>query len=175
MDVSENGGFSPQIIHFNKVFYYKPSILGYPYFWKHPYILQDLKTLHPNHLDMLEFARQLRDGELSRSDLKHPCCDWDPIAMEFQRKLYVMVGTNHLQAYQLVCIFDSISFEDEMWRQSSNWYPSKGQQVKNRKIAVGSFYKLVHNLGFIAGEFFHGSNPSKPSPGTSRNTGHGRT
>ena len=26
-----------QIIHFNRVFQYKPSILGYPYFWKHPY------------------------------------------------------------------------------------------------------------------------------------------
>ena len=26
----------PQIIHFNKVFHYKPSILGYHYFWKHP-------------------------------------------------------------------------------------------------------------------------------------------
>ena len=37
-DVSENSGFSPQIIHFNKVFHYKPSILGYPYFWKHPYM-----------------------------------------------------------------------------------------------------------------------------------------
>jgi len=30
------GGFYPQIIHFNRVFHYKPSILGYPYFWKHP-------------------------------------------------------------------------------------------------------------------------------------------
>ena len=27
----------PQIIHFTRVFHYKPSILGYPYFWKHPY------------------------------------------------------------------------------------------------------------------------------------------
>ena len=27
----------PQIIHFNRVLHYKPSILGYPYFWKHPY------------------------------------------------------------------------------------------------------------------------------------------
>ena len=27
----------PQIIHFNRVFHYKPSILGYPYFWKHPH------------------------------------------------------------------------------------------------------------------------------------------
>ena len=36
MDVSENSG-TPQIIHFNRGFHYKPSILGYPYFWKHPY------------------------------------------------------------------------------------------------------------------------------------------
>ena len=27
----------PQIIHFNRVFHHKPSILGYPYFWKHPH------------------------------------------------------------------------------------------------------------------------------------------
>ena len=37
MGVSENSGFSSQIIHFNRVFHYKPSILGSPYFWKHPY------------------------------------------------------------------------------------------------------------------------------------------
>ena len=30
-------GFPPKIIHFNRVFHYKPSILGYPYFWKHPF------------------------------------------------------------------------------------------------------------------------------------------
>ena len=38
MGGSKNRGFSPQIIHFNRVFHYKPSILGYPYFWKHPYV-----------------------------------------------------------------------------------------------------------------------------------------
>ncbi len=38
MGVSKNRGVSPQIINFNRVFHYKPSILGYPYFWKHPYI-----------------------------------------------------------------------------------------------------------------------------------------
>ena len=27
----------PPIIRLNRVFHYKPSILGYPYFWKHPY------------------------------------------------------------------------------------------------------------------------------------------
>ena len=38
MDVSENSGFSPQIIHFNRGFpLFSPSILGaHPYFWKHP-------------------------------------------------------------------------------------------------------------------------------------------
>ena len=36
MGVSKNRGGAPQIIHFNKVFHYKPSILGgkiHPYFW----------------------------------------------------------------------------------------------------------------------------------------------
>ena len=33
MDVSKNSG-TPQIIHFNRVFHYKPSILGYHYCWK---------------------------------------------------------------------------------------------------------------------------------------------
>ncbi len=28
----------PQIMNFNRFFHYKPSILGYPYFWKHPCI-----------------------------------------------------------------------------------------------------------------------------------------
>ena len=32
----KNRGKTPQIIHFNGVFHYKPSILGYPYYWKHP-------------------------------------------------------------------------------------------------------------------------------------------
>ena len=29
-------GFPPKSSNFNRVFQYKPSILGYPYFWKHP-------------------------------------------------------------------------------------------------------------------------------------------
>ena len=45
MDVSENSGFSPQIIHFNRVFHYKPSILGYHYFWKHPYGRRYMNTM----------------------------------------------------------------------------------------------------------------------------------
>ena len=37
MGVSLNGGVFPPNLHFNRDFHYKPSILGYPYFWKHPY------------------------------------------------------------------------------------------------------------------------------------------
>ena len=36
MGVSKNRGKTHQIMNFNRVFHYKPSILGYPYFWKHP-------------------------------------------------------------------------------------------------------------------------------------------
>ena len=35
MGVSKNDG-TPKSSHFNRVFQYKPSILGYHYFWKHP-------------------------------------------------------------------------------------------------------------------------------------------
>ena len=35
MDVSEKSG-TPKSSIFHRVFHYKPSILGYPYFWKHP-------------------------------------------------------------------------------------------------------------------------------------------
>ena len=36
MGVSKNSG-TPKSSHFDRVFHYKPSISGYPYFWKHPY------------------------------------------------------------------------------------------------------------------------------------------
>ena len=36
MGVSLDGG-THQVINFNRVFHYKPSILGYPYLRKHPY------------------------------------------------------------------------------------------------------------------------------------------
>ena len=41
MGVSKNRGTpkSSKIINFNRVFHYKPSILGYHYFWKHSYAL----------------------------------------------------------------------------------------------------------------------------------------
>ena len=50
-----NGCFQkiyPQIIHFNKDFHYKPSILGYHYFWKHPNLKRSSEThgIQPSEL-----------------------------------------------------------------------------------------------------------------------------
>ena len=46
----------PQIINFNRVFHYKPSILGYPYFWKHPIIVETptFKDLNEPPLGLIE-------------------------------------------------------------------------------------------------------------------------
>ena len=43
-DVSENSG-TPKSSIFNRVFHSKPSILGYPYFWKHPYLIDLVSNL----------------------------------------------------------------------------------------------------------------------------------
>ena len=37
----------PQIIHFNRVFHCKPSILGYHYFWKHLYVSSSSYSCSP--------------------------------------------------------------------------------------------------------------------------------
>ena len=47
----------PQIIHFKRVFHYKPSILGYPYFWKHPY-LQNIKLWSSSMIVILDMELQ---------------------------------------------------------------------------------------------------------------------
>ena len=44
MGVSKNRGGPPKSSILKRVFYYKPSILGYPYFWKHPH---DWVGFHP--------------------------------------------------------------------------------------------------------------------------------
>ena len=50
MDVSENSGFPTKIIHFNRVFHDKLCILGYPYFWKHPYMYSCIRRDEKNYI-----------------------------------------------------------------------------------------------------------------------------
>ena len=56
----------PQIIHFNMVFHHKPSILGYPYFWKHPYLRE--KTGRRNHHFPVYFSARASRGCPQRPD-----------------------------------------------------------------------------------------------------------
>ena len=82
MDVSENSGFSSQIIHFNRVFHYKPSILGYPYFWKHPY------EIFMKHLFFLGIFFK----ENSNMPLQHtPDPQWAVYGLKILSDLYVGV------------------------------------------------------------------------------------
>ena len=65
MDVSENSGFSPQIIHLFIGFHYKPSILGYPLFLETPISYHDnLRSCHTLEADqqICELRRD-DDGE----------------------------------------------------------------------------------------------------------------
>ena len=52
MGVSKNMGKPPNHPFVHRVFHYKPSILGYPYFWKHPYLKNSknvlLRSIFPN-------------------------------------------------------------------------------------------------------------------------------
>ena len=60
------GGFLkwwyPQIIHFNRVFHYKPSILGYPSFWKHPY--EPKYAVFDRRSKRLSFSRWINTTQL---------------------------------------------------------------------------------------------------------------
>ena len=49
MDVSENRSTPNSSIHFNRVFNYKPSILGYPLFMETPIQLIGGKISRPSH------------------------------------------------------------------------------------------------------------------------------
>ena len=67
MGVSKNNGAPKSSIlnHFNRVFHYKPSILGVksPYYWKHPFV--EKKTF----LDAPNSMEQHRTAEIARAEM----------------------------------------------------------------------------------------------------------
>ena len=60
----------PQIIHSNTVFHSKPSILGYPYFWKHPYFPSYLNGAVPSDEQWSEIRNKC--GGLQQQMLNDP-------------------------------------------------------------------------------------------------------
>ena len=69
----KNRSFSTQkIIHFYQVFYSTPSILGYPYFWKHPYIFGSVFSacpLYKMQITLVDTSNKNR-GRLNRTECK---------------------------------------------------------------------------------------------------------
>ena len=56
----------PQIINFNRGFHYKPSILGYPYFWKRPHgFLPKKNEAHTSNGSIVKFTWLHRDFVLA--------------------------------------------------------------------------------------------------------------
>ena len=49
MGVSRKWGYPPNHPFLIRVFHYKPSILGYPYFWKHPHIYRICFSFHTKY------------------------------------------------------------------------------------------------------------------------------
>ena len=64
LDVSENSGTPKSSILYNRVFHYKPSILGYPYFWKHPFESEDVPLCYDS-----QKKKQLVNGKGSQASL----------------------------------------------------------------------------------------------------------
>ena len=70
------GFLSPQIIHFNRVFHYKPSILEYPHCWKHPFVGFPVVVLQKKIGKLVDVPRQLlptadtfREGDVSQAQV----------------------------------------------------------------------------------------------------------
>ncbi len=79
MGVSKNNG-TPKSSHFNMVFHYKPSILGYPYFWKHLYLPMSTQRYHlrlTSHQTVLQARRKFFAGSMAEEGrLLHSCWIW---------------------------------------------------------------------------------------------------
>ena len=107
MGVSKNNG-TPKSSILIGVFHYKPSILGYPYFWKHPYDVVCLHGLHSRwmwHLNIVSRHICL----LSLLCIEKCTCK-RPVLFEwwfgtcFRLKLWTHITMNELNQIKLVAV-----------------------------------------------------------------------
>ena len=75
------GFLPPQIIHGNRVFHYKPSILGYPDFWKHPCLFWGKCFSGTLKLDCIMRLQNGLASTLTRNDKAagrfYPTCNYE--------------------------------------------------------------------------------------------------
>ena len=127
MGVSENSGFSPQIIYFNRVFHYKPSILGYLYFWTTKHIepsvqwfcSKDIAQLHLQTLRLLSIPENSASGKR-----------WGLGSFSAQTKeIYIYIS--HLYTSGHAC-----------WR-FSDFLPQYRQKIQSQKHKNRMYHRFV--------------------------------
>ena len=119
-------------MHFNRVFHYKPSIPGYPYFWKHPYFLCFFDQFTTTHTVKLGLAKGCFKPESSPfSSLVYGFKEYCPMGHDIQetpqQSLFCTSGCMVIEHHHTDSIF---------WggTKMTNHYVSadwKSQQVRN--------------------------------------------
>ena len=121
MDVSENSG-TPKSSILIRVFHYKPSILGYHYFRKHPYpkiwTLDFRGTWQPEHSWTLEGVESVGRGS---SNFRLRKNGWN-----FMELLMMLMVHWNVQNIQKPCKYYQINYSDRMvgWISFLNKYLS---------------------------------------------------
>ena len=136
MDVSENSG-TPKSSILIGVFQYKPSILGYHYFWKHPY--QSLEYLHRMYPPQLK-------GLLVK------ICGFVKIrqhVLGYHHKCTLIWKINPLD-HAISCLFFQNGVQILLWPSFElQWNPTNGLFWDNFPCNIFGFPCLLH---FGAGE-----------------------
>ena len=103
MGVSLNGG-TPKSSLFNRVFHYKPSILGYPYFWKPPNVASP-------KMPKKDFIQNRHSDTLDSQIPPRPCLHFQPleawvadgrcpsklVTLKFILNIYVSLSGSHIR------------------------------------------------------------------------------
>ena len=86
LDVSENSG-TPKSSIFYRVFHYKPSILGYPYFWKHPSLNLFQRLVHKETIfgKYVSSIKPCKSKKMSRNFIFSPKTCWSERGTEKQK------------------------------------------------------------------------------------------
>ena len=137
LGVSENCG-TPKSSHFNRVFHFKPSILGYPYFWKHPFVHDSKKDSLRNHISNLLGFHQHESKILSTNiDCNQHCFVefywiWDgkfwpfwhtDIPLEFEKILWINMfpTTNRVLIKNASLIIKTVQPPKRKSNKSERW------------------------------------------------------
>ena len=119
-------GFPPQITHFNRIFHYKPSILGYHYFWKHPYIVP-----YKNPTWSEELPNWLKNVAKDSCPENGTPLSPDNLKVDFQKTYYksIMIGFDLLILCRVRKIKQTSEEKQKMMYTSKNAEEAKSIQI----------------------------------------------